>query len=87
MFGTYSAVVTSISETALVPHELSVPIAIDGPVFEVRATLLDRSIEALGASWPLTPGLSFRAAVIQRRLRLYQWFFRALIGRESDDRD
>jgi hypothetical protein len=47
-------------------------------VFEVRAAIADNSIEALGSSWPLSPGTSFKADVIRRQYRLYEWLLRSL---------
>jgi len=77
MFGTLTAVVTEVSTIALLASDLTVPLPIKGPVFEVRAAIRDDRIEALGSSWPLAPGTSFRADVIRRRYRLYQWLLRS----------
>jgi membrane fusion protein len=78
MFGTLTAIVSKISNIALLAPDLAVPLPIQGPVFEVRASISDTSIDALGSSWPLAPGTSFRADVIRRRYRLYQWLLRSL---------
>lgn len=77
MFGTLTAVVSKVSTIALLASDLTVPLPIKGPVFEVRASIRDDRIEALGSSWPLAPGTSFRADVIRRRYRLYQWLLRS----------
>jgi len=77
MFGTLTAVVSEVSTIALLASDLTVPLPINGPVFEVRASIRDDRIEALGSSWPLAPGTSFRADVIRRRYRLYQWLLRS----------
>ena len=76
MFGTRSATVASISQIALLPSELDVPLSIVGPVFEVRATLDRQYIAANGKEWPLAAGTSFQADVVQRRYRLYEWLLR-----------
>jgi len=78
VFGSRTAIVSSVSGIALTPTELAVPLTLSGPVFEVRATLQDSVMTAYGAEWPIAPGTSFRAEVIQRRLMLYQWLLRAL---------
>lgn len=77
IFGSKKAIVTSVSTIALVPEEIRVPLAISGPVFEVRARLTENTVTALGSSWPLSPGTSFQADIVQHRYRLYQWFTRA----------
>jgi membrane fusion protein len=84
MFGTLTAVVTKISKIALLASDLSVPLPIRGPVFEVRASISADSIDALGSSWPLAPGTSFKADVMRQKHRLYQWLLRSVW---SDDED
>lgn len=78
LFGTSSAVVKSVSSIAIVPRDLSVPLTLSGPVFEVRAKLNESTIRAFDASWPLAPGTSFQADLVQRRYRLYEWLLRAI---------
>lgn len=80
LFGTSTAVVTSVSSVAMVPREIHVPLALTGPVFEIRARLDQSSIKAFNATWPLAPGTSFEADLVQRRYRLYQWFLRVIAG-------
>ncbi len=86
LFGTSTAVVTSVSRVAIVPGEVSVPLALTGPVFEVRAKLTDTNIEAFNAIWPLVPGISFQADVVQRRYRLYEWVLRVIATSSGDQR-
>jgi membrane fusion protein len=76
MFGTQAATIASISSIALLPSELDVPLALSGPVFEIRATLLEQHIRAHGRNWPLAAGTSFQADVVQQRYRLYEWLLR-----------
>lgn len=86
LFGTSTAVVTSVSNIAIVPMEVSVPLALAGPVFEVRARLDVTHIEAFNAIWPLAPGTSFQADLIQRRYKLYEWILRAVVTGSGDQR-
>jgi membrane fusion protein len=74
IFGTQSAVVSSISAIALLPAEVDVPLALPGPVFEVRAELGNQSITASGRKWTLPAGTAVRADLVQQRYRLYEWF-------------
>jgi len=80
VFGTFSATVASISGVALLPREIKVPLQVAGPVFEIRAELNDVVVESAGKEWPLQPGISFRADIIQQRLKLYEWLLRSLSG-------
>jgi membrane fusion protein len=86
LFGTSSAVITSVSSVAIVPREVSVPLALSGPVFEVRAKLNESNIKAFNAIWPLAPGTSFQADLVQRRYRLYEWLLRAVKIGSGDQR-
>ena len=85
-FGTSSAVVISVSSVAIVPREVRVPLALSGPVFEVRAKLSQSHVQAFNANWSLVPGTSFQADLVQRRYRLYEWLLRAVGSGSSDNR-
>lgn len=76
-FGTSSATVTSVSSIAIIPADVKIPLALTGPVFEVRARLNETHIEAFNEIWPLSPGISFEADLVQRRYKLYEWLLRA----------
>lgn len=76
VFGTQAATVASISAMALMPSDLDVPLALPGPVFEIRATLERQSVTAGGRRWPLAAGTAVRADLVQQRYRLYEWLMR-----------
>ncbi len=78
VYGTHTAIVSSVSTTALLPADIRAPLLVAGPVFEVKAELIDNSINADGQNWPLAPGTSFTAEIIRQRMKLYQWIFRSL---------
>lgn len=86
LFGTTDAIVTSLSQVAVVPWELKIPLALNGPVFEIRASLGESHIEAFGGTWPLRPGTSFRADIVQRRYKLYEWLLRGLANASGRER-
>jgi len=86
LFGTSSAIITSVSEIAIVPREVAAPLLLDGPVFEVRATLQQNHVAAFNAIWRLAPGTSFQADLIQRRYRLYEWLLRAVVKGSDSQR-
>lgn len=78
LFGTLDAEVSWVAAIALPAEQIAVPLRLSGPVFEVRARLDETDITALGRRWALPPGATFRAEVIQQRLRLYQWLLRSV---------
>ena len=84
LFGTRTAVITSVSRVAIVPGEVNVPLALTGPVFEVRAKLNETDIKAFNTIWPLAPGISFQADLVQRRYRLYEWLLRVIASGAGD---
>ncbi len=86
IFGTQSAVVSSISAIPLLPAEVDVPLALAGPVFEVRAELGKQSVTASGRTWTLPAGTAVRADLVQQRYRLYEWLLRLRRdGQETPD--
>ncbi len=76
VYGTHTAVVSSISGVALLPSDIDVPLLLTGPVFEIRADLGELDVTTDAGQWPLSPGISFSAEIIQRRLRLYEWLLK-----------
>ena len=80
-FGTLTATVDSVSSFVLSPAEVPVPISINGPVFEIRASI---SHPKLAGQRP-GPGTTFKAQIISRRYRLYQWLTRHLRLSASPD--
>lgn len=75
-FGTQGATIVSVSAMALMPSDLDVPLALAGPVFEIRATLERQSVTTGGRRWPLAAGTAVRADLVQQRHRLYEWLMR-----------
>ena len=82
LFGTQSAVVTTVSAIALSAGETGVATPIAGPVFEIRAALDATTISARGEVWALPPGTAFNADLVRRRWPLYLWLWRS--GRAAD---
>ena len=80
LFGTQSAVVTSISKIVLAADEVDADFLLKGPVFVVRAQLKQGAIWAGKRSWSLPPGTSFQADLIRARWPLYRWLLRGVSG-------
>lgn len=76
IFGTQAATIAAVSAMALMPSDLDVPLALPGPVFEIRATLERPTMTAGGRLWPLAAGTVVRADLVQQRYRLYEWLMR-----------
>ncbi len=83
LYGTQSAIVYSVSAAAIPAEEIGSGLPVRGPVFEVRAALQGRSVEAGGRAWSLPPGTSFTADLVRRRWPLYRWLWRSVSGDTS----
>ncbi len=80
-YGTVTARVTSVSAAALTPAEIPAPLELDGPVFEVRASLASNGMKVPGTDRALPPGTVFEADIVQYRQPLYRWLLRGLADR------
>lgn len=77
LFGTVPAEISSVTQLAVLPREVRAPIALAGPVFEVRASLKKSIQGRIGANALPGIGASFTADIIRHRYRLYEWLFRS----------
>jgi membrane fusion protein len=50
-------------------------VALQEPVFRVRAALARETVDAYGAELPLQPGMLLRAEVVIDRRSLLEWLF------------
>jgi membrane fusion protein len=81
-FGSHRAVVRAISATAMNAAELGI-VAADGgrePLYRIRATVLQQSIDAYGRREPLQSGMQVEADVMLDRRRLIEWVFEPLLS-------
>ena len=75
-FGVGAATVETVSHTVLAPGEVAIPgVALQEPVFRVRAGLARETVDAYGAVIPLQPGMLLRADVVIDRRSLLEWLF------------
>ena len=75
-FGTRSATVYFVSSIPMSPEDVSAPLPVAVPVFEIRARLDRQPAPAADGRWIIPPGTTFRAFVLQRQMRLYEWLFK-----------
>ena len=80
IYGTQTAIVTSVSGVAQPGEEIGNMLSIKGPVFEIRASLVVSRQQGGGGIRSLPPGTSFRADLIRRRWPLYRWLLRSALG-------
>ena len=83
-FGSRTATVYFVSSIPLSPTEVSAPLAVAVPVFEIRARLDRQPPARANGQWTIPPGTTFRAFVLQREMRLYEWLFRNRLDQSTD---
>jgi membrane fusion protein len=75
-FGVAAAKVETVSRTVLAPSEVVIPgVALQEPVFRVRAGLERQTIDAYGETIGLRAGMLLRADVVIDRRSLLEWLF------------
>ncbi|MFV0292618.1 MAG: HlyD family secretion protein [Paracoccus sp. (in: a-proteobacteria)] len=73
-FGAAKGHIRSISRTVLAPEEIAITgLNINEPVFRVKVTLENDSVEAYGQSMPVQPGMLLSASIIIDRRTLLEW--------------
>lgn len=79
-YGVFRATLTHVDRALLLPNEIDDPIALNEPVFRVRAQLNDTSVRAYGREIRLKPGLVFDADIVVDRRSLIEWLLDPLLS-------
>lgn len=73
-FGLYKGKVQNISESVLMPNELSnSPLRTEEPVYRISANLQQPFVHAYGRNFPLKPGMTLNADIRLGERSLLQW--------------
>lgn len=79
-FGVFEATLKRIDDALLLPQEVREPVALNEPVYRVRATLAKDRLLAYGAEHRFRAGLLFEADVVLDQRNLLQWLFDPLLS-------
>ena len=84
-FGQHTATVREVALTALRPDELPMPGAVPGsttaePLYRIRVTLDQQSVQAYGKQMPLKSGMLVDASVVLEHRKLYEWVLEPLFS-------
>ena len=80
-FGLYSATITGVSQTVLLPSELSgLAINAQEPMYRVTASLEQQTVDAYGKTFPLKEGISLEADIKLAERSLLEWLFEPLFS-------
>lgn len=85
-FGFINSKVTSIDQTLISPNEVQLPIALQEPVYRLRAKLNQQQMQAFGKAFNLKSGMLFEADIMLEQRTLIEWLLEpiySLKGRVS----
>lgn len=80
-FGLYDAMITEVSQSALLPEELKgVLIGVQEPMYRVTASLARQEVDAYGKSLPLKEGIALEADIELSERTLIEWLLEPLFS-------
>lgn len=77
-FGFVESEITRIDQSLVIPNEMQIPVAINEPVYRLRAKLNKQSIEAYGKEFPLKSGMLLEADIMLEERSIIQWLLEPL---------
>jgi len=72
-FGFMSSKITRIDQTLITPNEVQLPIALQEPVYRLRAALSQQQMQAFGKRFNLKSGMLFEADIMLEQRTLIEW--------------
>ena len=74
-YGSGKGRITAVSKTVIAPTDISGGTSVQEPVFRVKVSLADQSIQAYGDAIKLQPGMLLNANIVLERRNLLKLFF------------
>lgn len=72
-FGFIASEITRIDRALITPNEVQLPVALQEPVYRLKAKLDEQQIKAYGKSFALKSGMLFEADIMLEQRSLIQW--------------
>jgi membrane fusion protein len=72
-FGFVKSQIVQIDQTLITPNERQMPIALQEPVYRLRAKLNQQQIQAFGKAFDLKSGMLFDADIMLEQRTLIEW--------------
>lgn len=85
-FGFINSEITRIDRALITPNEVQLPIALQEPVYRLRAKLSQQQVQAYGKAFDLKSGMLFEADIMLEQRTLIEWLLEpiySLKGRVS----
>ena len=83
IYGSGEGRVNRVTDTVLRPEEIPTPLRMQESAYKARVTLNSQTIEALGRSFPLRPGMSLQAEIILEQRTFLQRMLAPVIARRG----
>lgn len=77
-FGSARGHITEIAKTLIVPAEVTLPVALNEPVYRVTVALETQTVTAYGTTFPLQVGMVLDADIHLDQRRIFEWVFEPL---------
>lgn len=79
-FGLYKGEVVQYSKSILLPNEVSTPVPVNEPVYQVQVKLDSQSVKAYGSEVPLQSGMLLSADIVLEQRSLLDWLFEPILS-------
>ncbi|WP_080993330.1 HlyD family secretion protein, partial [Vibrio harveyi] len=77
-FGFIESEITRIDRALIAPNEVQLPIALQEPVYRLRAKLTKQQVQAYGQNFELKSGMLFEADIMLEQRTLIEWLLEPL---------
>nr|WP_283711171.1 HlyD family efflux transporter periplasmic adaptor subunit [Pseudoalteromonas prydzensis] len=77
-FGFINSKISRIDKALITPNEIRLPIALQEPVYRLRATLSQPQMQAYGKAFELKSGMLFEADIMLEQRTLIEWLLEPL---------
>ena len=77
-FGFINSKISRIDKALITPNEIRLPIALQEPVYRLRATLSQQQMQAYGKAFELKSGMLFEADIMLEQRTLIEWLLEPL---------
>ncbi|MDQ9092499.1 HlyD family efflux transporter periplasmic adaptor subunit [Pseudoalteromonas haloplanktis] len=77
-FGFINSKISRIDKALITPNEVRLPIALQEPVYRLRATLNQQQVQAYGKAFDLKSGMLFEADIMLEQRTLIEWLLEPL---------
>lgn len=79
-FGLYKGEIVQYSKSVLLPNEVSMPVPVNEPMYQVHVKLESQAVNAYGAEVMLQSGMLLSADIVLEQRSLLNWLFEPIIS-------